>query len=70
MLVSQNDDFFQSLSHLLSTISNIVIGEEIGQEIHRSVEDFLVRLHLILNGKSQNLKPSILTNLCKQLSTS
>ncbi len=32
----------QSLSHLLSTISNIVISEEIGREIHIAVEDFQV----------------------------
>ena len=37
-----NNSLPQSLSHLLSTISNIVISEEIGREIHIAVEDFQV----------------------------
>lgn len=42
MYPNLNNSLPQSLSHLLSTISNIVISEEIGREIHIAVEDFQV----------------------------
>ena len=37
-----------SLSHLLSTISNIVIAPEIGLQIHNAVDDFQVSLHFTI----------------------